>query len=164
MSPPSGRLRPYDERDQRGSTPRLTHDHGGGRVAPGNRLGAHAVRPKTCCCGTQRRRSAPMGRPSSSAGRSRSSRQDPERRTHHMTTIETNDVEAVAVAKPETIIEQIIRARPAIIEEREPVGMGWLRDLPDFRDFTEEYEKIRPQLEEVGVTNPEEVSLPVQID
>jgi len=81
-----------------------------------------------------------------------------------MTTIETNDVEAVAVAKPETIIEQIIRARPAIIEEREPVGMGWLRDLPDFRDFTEEHEKIRPQLEEVGVTNPEEVSLPVQID
>src|SRR5437868_12630547 len=75
-----------------------------------------------------------------------------ERRTT-MATIETNDVEAVGVATREAIIEQMIpmiRARPAAIDEGEPVGMGWLRDLPDFRDYTAEDDAIKPQLETIG--------------
>jgi C1A family cysteine protease len=82
-----------------------------------------------------------------------------------MATIETNDVAAAATA--EEIIEQlmpVIRARPAIIEEGEPVGMGWLRDLPDFRDYTPENETIKPQLEAIGAADPESVSFPASVD
>jgi len=84
-----------------------------------------------------------------------------------MATIETNDVEGIGIATREAIVEQLlptVRARPAVIEEGEPVGMGWLRDLPDFRDYTEEHEEIHPQLEEIGVAQPEEVSLPAVVD
>jgi C1A family cysteine protease len=84
-----------------------------------------------------------------------------------MATIETNDVEGIGIATREAIVEQLlptVRARPAVIEEGEPVGMGWLRDLPDFRDYTEEHEEIHPQLEEIGVAQPEEVSLPAIVD
>ena len=84
-----------------------------------------------------------------------------------MATIETNDVEGIGIATREAIVEQLlptVRARPAVIEEGEPVGMGWLRDLPDFRDYTEEHEEIHPQLEEIGVAHPEEVSLPAIVD
>ncbi len=28
-------------------------------------------------------------------------------------------------------------------------GMGWLRDLPDFRDYTPEHKKIKPMLKSV---------------
>jgi C1A family cysteine protease len=84
-----------------------------------------------------------------------------------MATIETNDVEGIGIATREAIVEQLlptVRARPAVIEEGEPVGMGWLRDLPDFRDYTEEHEEIQPQLEKIGVAQPDEVSLPATVD
>jgi len=84
-----------------------------------------------------------------------------------MATIETNDVEAVGVATREAIIEQmipLIRARPAAIDEGEPVGMGWLRDLPDFRDYTAEDDTIKPQLETIGAADAEAVSLPTTVD
>jgi len=82
-----------------------------------------------------------------------------------MATIETNDIAAVATT--EEIIDQLmpmIRARPTIIGEGEPFGLGWLRDLPDFRDFTPEQEIVKPQLEAIGVADPEAVSAPATID
>jgi len=83
-----------------------------------------------------------------------------------MATIETNDAEAVGVTTEE-IIEQLmpmIRARPAIIGEGEPLGLGWLRDLPDFRDYTPESDTIKPQLEEIGAADAEAVSIPATVD
>lgn len=32
-----------------------------------------------------------------------------------------------------------------------PYGMGWLRDLPDFRDYTPEFDVVKPSLKELGV-------------
>src|SRR6266568_2583896 len=85
-----------------------------------------------------------------------------------MATVETNEAEAVGLAMREAILEQvlpIVRARPAaVVEEREPVGMGWLRDLPDFRDYTETHETIARQLETIGVADPKAVSLPAVAD
>ena len=85
-----------------------------------------------------------------------------------MSTIETNDVEAIGVATREEIIEQLIpmiRAQPAAITETgEPLGMGWLRDNPDFRDYTPEEESVKAQLEEIGAADPEAVSAPATID
>jgi C1A family cysteine protease len=85
-----------------------------------------------------------------------------------MATIETNDIEAAAIATREEIIEQLIpmiRAHPAAVtEEGQPVGMGWLRDLPDFRDYTTEDETVKPQLEEIGAADAEAVSTPATID
>lgn len=81
-----------------------------------------------------------------------------------MATIETNDVAATR----EEIIEQItpmIRSQPAAVtEEGQPLGMGWLRDLPDFRDYTIENETVKPQLEAIGAADAEAVSLPASVD
>ena len=85
-----------------------------------------------------------------------------------MAIIETNEAEAVGLAMREAMLEQIrptVRARPAAVgEEREPVGMGWLRDLPDFRDYTEQHEAISSHLQAIGVTDPGAVSLPTSVD
>lgn len=85
-----------------------------------------------------------------------------------MATTETNDVEAVGLAMREAMLEQIsptVRTRPAaVIEEREPVGLGWLRDLPDFRDYTEKHESIRPHLKTIGIADPAKVTLPASVD
>jgi hypothetical protein len=82
-----------------------------------------------------------------------------------MATIETNDVASSAAAE---ILEQLtpmIRAQPAAITaEGEPLGMGWLRDLPDFRDYTPEHEEVKPQLEAIGAADAEAVSLPATVD
>jgi len=49
----------------------------------------------------------------------------------------------------------ITRARPvSVMEEGQPVGLGWLRDLPDFRDFTVEHDEVKPQLEAIGAALP----------
>ena len=59
-----------------------------------------------------------------------------------MATIETNEAQRIGSAVREAMIEDvlpIVQERPAaVIGDREPVGMGWLRDLPDFRDYTSE--------------------------
>ena len=39
--------------------------------------------------------------------------------------------------------------------DREQMGMGWLPDLPDYRDYTSEHEEIKPMLEEMKVSEPE---------
>jgi C1A family cysteine protease len=48
-------------------------------------------------------------------------------------------------------------------EIKENNGFGWVRDLPDFRDYSPEHEKIKPLLKKLNVlSNP--VALPVKID
>lgn len=84
-----------------------------------------------------------------------------------MATIEVNE-ETLGIAVREAMLEHVlptVRVRPAAAtEEREPVGMGWLRDLPDFRDYTDEQESVHPQLERIGVAQPQGVALPDSVD
>ena len=49
-------------------------------------------------------------------------------------------------------------------EINEKLGMGWIPDLPDYRDYTLEHEVIKPMLEDMGVGEPEKVSLPSSVD
>ncbi len=46
------------------------------------------------------------------------------------------------------------------------LGLGWLPDLPDFRDYTIEHESIKPDLHKAGldVEKAEKLSLPHQVD
>jgi C1A family cysteine protease len=85
-----------------------------------------------------------------------------------MATIETNDVEGVGIVTREEIIEELIpmiRAHPAAVtEEGEPLGLGWLRDLPDFRDYTPDEETVKPQLEAIGAADAEAVAAPASVD
>jgi len=55
--------------------------------------------------------------------------------THAITIDETEAAAVIAAVDGH-------RARPLPIEH----GMGWLRDLPDFRDYTAEHEEVQPQL------------------
>lgn len=49
-------------------------------------------------------------------------------------------------------------------EEREKLGMGWLRDLPDFRDYTPEHSKVKSMLEGIGLAEPKkDLSNPVDL-
>ncbi|MCX7104924.1 MAG: hypothetical protein NTU70_06560 [Methylococcales bacterium] len=48
-------------------------------------------------------------------------------------------------------------------EINENFGLGWVRDLPDFRDYSPEHEKIKPLLKKLNVLSTP-VSLPVKID
>ena len=44
-------------------------------------------------------------------------------------------------------------------------GMGWLRDLPDFRDYTPEHEKIKPKLAKLNLAMPSAATaLPASVD
>jgi len=38
------------------------------------------------------------------------------------------------------------------VEEKKTYRFGWLPDYPDFRDYTEEVEAIKPLLEKTSVT------------
>lgn len=49
-------------------------------------------------------------------------------------------------------------------EMNEKLGMGWLPDLPDYRDYSPEHEEIKPMLQEMRLTEPEKVSLPPSVD
>jgi C1A family cysteine protease len=85
-----------------------------------------------------------------------------------MATIETNETERIGLAVREAMIEDvlpIVQERPAaIIGDREPVGMGWLRDLPDFRDYTVENVNVLPQLKAIGVAKPQDLAVPPKVD
>lgn len=48
-------------------------------------------------------------------------------------------------------------------ETVEKLGMGWLRDYPDFRDYTLEHEEIKPMIEKVGITGAPESSPPASV-
>ena len=44
-------------------------------------------------------------------------------------------------------------------------GMGWLRDLPDFRDYTPEHKKIKPMLKTLNMSaSAAPASLPASVD
>ncbi len=44
------------------------------------------------------------------------------------------------------------------------LAMGWIPDLPDFRDYTLDHEKIKPMLDDIRMGEPEKVSLPSSTD
>ncbi|MEA1946279.1 MAG: C1 family peptidase [Thermodesulfobacteriota bacterium] len=46
----------------------------------------------------------------------------------------------------------------------EKLGMGWLPDYPDYRDYTIDHKDIKPMIKEIGVTNPSKVSIPASKD
>ena len=48
-------------------------------------------------------------------------------------------------------------------EINENYGLGWVRDLPDFRDYSPEHEKIKPLLKKLNLLSTP-ASLPVKID
>ena len=48
--------------------------------------------------------------------------------------------------------------------ENKILGMGWLPDLPDYRDYTPEHKEIKPMLEEMKLAEVEKVSLPSSAD
>ncbi len=43
-------------------------------------------------------------------------------------------------------------------------GLGWLRDYPDFRDYTLEHEEIKPIAEKAGITFTAQKSTPASVD
>jgi C1A family cysteine protease len=44
------------------------------------------------------------------------------------------------------------------------LGMGWLPDYPDFRDYTVEQDSVKAMLAKAGVAKPVPVSLPASVD
>jgi len=77
-----------------------------------------------------------------------------------------NDASAVGYAPSEVGIEDALPFVPApgTIQERVPVGMGWLRDLPDFRDYTPDNIAIAPHLDAIGVSKPQDLPVPASVD
>ena len=49
-------------------------------------------------------------------------------------------------------------------EMNEKLGMGWIPDLPDYRDYTLEHKEIKPMLEKMRVGEPEKLSAPASVD
>ena len=46
----------------------------------------------------------------------------------------------------------------------EKLGMGWLPDYPDFRDYTLEHKNIQPMTKKIGIEKPLKASIPVSVD
>jgi len=51
-----------------------------------------------------------------------------------------------------------------MIETTGKLGLGWLPDYPDFRDYTIEQESVKAMLKSVGAEKPLKVGLPVSTD
>jgi C1A family cysteine protease len=51
-----------------------------------------------------------------------------------------------------------------MIEKNDNLGLGWLPDYPDFRDYTEEEKSVKPMLAKVGVTKSVKSGLPASTD
>jgi C1A family cysteine protease len=49
-------------------------------------------------------------------------------------------------------------------EKFENLGLGWLPDYPDFRDYTEEEKSVKVMLKKVGVEKAAKVSIPAAVD
>jgi len=49
-------------------------------------------------------------------------------------------------------------------ENIERLGMGWLPDYPDFRDYTEEHDSVKPMFIKVGVAETVKITLPDSVD
>jgi len=46
----------------------------------------------------------------------------------------------------------------------ESLGLGWLPDYPDFRDYTEEEKSVKAMLTKVGVAKTAKLTIPVTVD
>lgn len=52
-----------------------------------------------------------------------------------------------------------------MVEEiNEQLGMGWFPDLPDYRDYSPEHPEIKPDIQELGLAEPEKVKLESSVD
>lgn len=49
-------------------------------------------------------------------------------------------------------------------EKFENLGLGWLPDYPDFRDYTEEEKSVKVMLKKVGVEKAAKVTIPATVD
>lgn len=49
-------------------------------------------------------------------------------------------------------------------EKIEKLGMGWLPDYPDFRDYTVEHEAVKTMLTQVGAADTKQAGLPATVD
>jgi C1A family cysteine protease len=49
-------------------------------------------------------------------------------------------------------------------EKIESLGLGWLPDYPDFRDYTEEEKSVKVMLKKVGVEKAAKVTIPATVD
>jgi len=49
-------------------------------------------------------------------------------------------------------------------EMNEKLGMGWLPDYPDFRDYTLEHKNIKPMAKKIGIEKPLKASIPISVD
>jgi C1A family cysteine protease len=49
-------------------------------------------------------------------------------------------------------------------ETNEKLGMGWLPDYPDFRDYSLDHESIKPMIEKTGVTGPTKAKITTKED
>ncbi len=82
---------------------------------------------------------------------------------------ESYELKAEPAAEPSRAAERVERRMPLVFEPVPEVlrivvgGMGWMRDLPDFRDFTPEHEDIRPVLKALRVTDAPR-ALPAKLD
>jgi C1A family cysteine protease len=81
-----------------------------------------------------------------------------------MATIETNDVADVTAEELIEQIEPITRGRPIeVVQGGRPLGLGWLRDLPDCRDYTPDHKEVKPHLKTMGAASVP-ASLPSIVD
>lgn len=49
-------------------------------------------------------------------------------------------------------------------EKNEKLGMGWLPDYPDFRDYTLDHKNIKPMAKKIGVAEPVKKDIPYSED
>jgi C1A family cysteine protease len=64
-----------------------------------------------------------------------------------------SDIERRIELEPDGAVSEAVRIEVARIFAAEgpaPMGLGWLRDLPDIRDYTADTETIKPLLEKTG--------------
>jgi len=50
------------------------------------------------------------------------------------------------------------------MENKLKLGMGWLPDYPDYRDYTTDHEQIKPKIEAIGLRDTGNISLPATKD
>jgi C1A family cysteine protease len=60
--------------------------------------------------------------------------------------------------------EKLIKEKNSMSEMIERLGMGWLPDYPDFRDYTEEQKSVKAMLSKVGVSKAAKAGLPASVD
>jgi len=49
-------------------------------------------------------------------------------------------------------------------ETNEKLGMGWFPDLPDYRDYSPEHKEIKKDIQKLGLSEPEKLSLKTKVD